>query len=88
MQQELLVQQVLLVQRALLERLALQVRVQLLSLALQVLVQLLELALKQRLARRAQQQLPQMTCMNLEMQLRKIDQIQGRFEVICGWGFA
>ena len=81
-------QQVLRVQRALLERLALQVRVQLLSLALQVLVQLLELAQKQRRARQAQQQLPQMTCMNLKMLLRKIDQIQGRFEVICGWGFA
>ena len=62
------------VQRALLERLALQVR-----------VQLLELRQVQRQARR---QLPQMTCMSLEMLLRKIDQIQGRFEVICAWGFA
>jgi len=79
---------VLRVQRALLERLAQQVRVQLLWLALQVLVQLLELAQQQRLARQAQQQLPQMTCMSLKMLLRKIDQIQGRFEVICGWGFA
>jgi len=46
---------------------------------------LLELSRQRRLAR---QQLPQMTCMSLEMLLRKIDQIQGRFEVICGWGFA
>jgi len=76
---------VLRVQRALLERLALQVRVQLLLLALQVRAQQLELRQVQRQARR---QLPQMTCMSLEMLLRKIDQIQGRFEEICAWGFA
>jgi hypothetical protein len=72
---------VLRAQQALLERLALQVRVQLLSLALQVRAQQLEL-------RQARRQLPQMTCMSLEMLLRKIDQIQGRFEEICAWGFA